>query len=146
MVEPTLLTISIVMGLLTLAFVAGTGRLAPWRRYASSRREPDSRLQRALRRPSTWMIGLLSLCVLVGAGLVVGTGIQQTLGESAILGGLAGVATVLLLVAVPAAYLLWGVYDLARKRGLGNAKAVGLSAWIAGVLFVGMIAITLVAG
>lgn len=144
MVEPTLLTISIVMGLLTLAFVAGTGRLAPWRRYASSRREPDSWLQRALRRPATWMIGLLSLCVVVGAGLVVGTGLQQTLSGS-LLGGLAGIATLVLLVAVPAAYLLWGVYDLARKRGLGNAKAVGLSAWIAGVLVVGMIAITLVA-
>jgi hypothetical protein len=144
MVEPTLLTISIVMGLLTLAFVAGTGRLAPWRRYASSRREPDSWLQRVLRRPATWMIGLLALCVVVGAGLVVGTGLQQTLSGS-LLSGLAGIATLVLLVAVPAAYLLWGVYDLARKRGLGNAKAVGLSAWIAGVLVVGMIAITLVA-
>lgn len=145
MAESTLWTISIVMGLLVLTVAVASDQLLDWRRYTPAGDERGSRLQRAMRSPTTWIVGLLSLCTGVAALVIVGSGLQGTFGGSDLLGGLAGIALSLLLLALLAGYLLWGFYDLARKRGLGNAKAVGLSAWIAAALLVGLIALTLVA-
>lgn len=143
MAGSTLWTISIVMGLLVVAVAVASGRLAEWRRYTPAGGEPDSALQRAIRSPTALVVGLISLCTIAAAVVVVGAGLQQAFSDSALLGGVTGLA-LLALLALPAGYLLWGAYDLARKRGLRGAKAVGLSAWIAGTLLVGLIAFTLV--
>lgn len=44
------------------------------------------------------------------------------------------------------AYFGWGVYHMARSRGLPRAHSVGLSAWLVGVLLVGVVATNLVLG
>jgi hypothetical protein len=142
MAGSTLWTISIVMGLLAVAVAVASGRLPEWRRYTPSG-EPESPLQRAIRSPTALVVGLLIVCTIGAAVVVVGAGLQEAFSGSDLLGGVTGLAF-LLLLALPAAYMLWGAYDLARKRGLHGAKAVGLSAWIAGVLLVGLIAFTLV--
>lgn len=144
MAESTLWTISIVMGLLVLTVAVASDRLVDWHRYTPTDSRSDSALRRAIRSPTTWIVGLLSLCTGVAALVIVGTGLQGAFGGGDLLGGLAGIALLLLLLALLGGYLLWGFYDLARKRGLGNAKAVGLSAWIAAALLVGLVALTLV--
>lgn len=45
-----------------------------------------------------------------------------------------------------AAYFAWGIYSLARSRGLPRAHSVGLSAWLFGVVLVTGIAIKLLLG
>lgn len=143
MAESTLWTISIVMGLLVVAVAVASGRLPNWRRYTPAGAEPDTRFQRAIRSPTAIGIGLLLLCTAGAAVIIIGTGLQAAFSDSELIGGVAGLA-LLLLLALPTGYLLWGCYDLARKRGLGGAKAVGLSAWVAGTLLVGLVALTLV--
>lgn len=44
------------------------------------------------------------------------------------------------------AYLLWGIYVLARSRGLPRAHSVGLSTWVIGVVLIGVIAVQLLVG
>lgn len=44
------------------------------------------------------------------------------------------------------AYLAWGVYYLGRSHGLGNAHAVGLSAWFMSMVAVLVIAVKLLLG
>lgn len=44
------------------------------------------------------------------------------------------------------AYFGWGVYHMARSRGLPRAHSVGLSAWLVGVLLVGVVATNLLIG
>lgn len=43
-------------------------------------------------------------------------------------------------------YFAWGVYALARARGLPYAHSVGLSAWLYGVVLVGAVAVKLLVG
>jgi hypothetical protein len=67
---------------------------------------------------------------------------------------LAGVAAVvgpmmLALAAAPAlvvGYFAWGIYSLARSRGFPRAHAVGVSAWLFGVVLVGVVAAKLLVG
>ncbi|WP_323675517.1 hypothetical protein [Halorubellus sp. PRR65] len=44
------------------------------------------------------------------------------------------------------AYLAWGVYYLGRSHGLGNAHAIGLSAWFMSMVAVLAIAVKLLVG
>jgi hypothetical protein len=142
MAESTLLTISIVMGLLLVAVGIASGRLRNWRGYTPA--DSESALQRSIRSPAMWLIGALVLCTIASVVIVVGAGVQGIVGDSGLLGGLVGIATLLVLFGLPTGYLLWGFHDLARKRGLGNAKAVGLSAWVGGMLLIVLIAFALV--
>jgi hypothetical protein len=43
-------------------------------------------------------------------------------------------------------YFAWGVYSLARLRGLPRAHAVGLSVWLFGVVLIGVVAVQLLVG
>lgn len=52
----------------------------------------------------------------------------------------------LALATLVVAYLAWGVYHLARLRGLPEAHAVGLSVWLFGIVLVGGIAMKLLFG
>ena len=77
------------------------------------------------------ILALVALLVVFGGGVLFGDG---TL-------GLVVVTPVLI-----AAYLTWGVYHIARVRGLPRAHSVGLSAWVFGVVLVGTVAVKLLLG
>lgn len=62
---------------------------------------------------------------------------------------LLGDGTIALVVVTPlliAAYLTWGVYNIARVHGLPQAHSIGLSAWVFGVVLVGVVAVKLLLG
>lgn len=140
------LLVTAVTGTLLLAVVVGVLRLGHWRRYTPSpaggqpvlgsteggatatESDAESRV--------VWAIIGLSLLTVVGLAAVV------VLPALVPFDGL-GVAIVLIpgLLVVP--YLGWGVYHLSRSRGLRNAQAVGMSLWVLGVGFVGVVAASL---
>jgi hypothetical protein len=70
---------------------------------------------------------VVALLVLVGTALVVD----------------ALTMTFLALALLVVGFFSWGVYNLARIRGLPTAHAVGLSAWLFGVVLVGVVALQL---
>ena len=52
-------------------------------------------------------------------------------------------------VALPAllgGYFAWGIYSLARARGIPRAHSIGVSAWLFGVVLVGVLAVKLLLG
>lgn len=52
-------------------------------------------------------------------------------------------------VALPAllgGYFAWGIYSLARARGIPRAHSIGVSAWLFGVVLVGVLAVKLLFG
>jgi hypothetical protein len=64
-------------------------------------------------------------------------------------GFMLGDGTIALLIVTPlliAAYLTWGVYNIARVRGLPLAHSIGLSAWVFAVVLVGVVAVKLLFG
>lgn len=59
--------------------------------------------------------------------------------------GVAGAEAVVFagLAALVFGFFAWGVYSLGRSRGLPRAHSVGLSAWLFGVVLIGVIAVKL---
>lgn len=78
------------------------------------------------------------------AGIGVGSAVA-TLGVVALLVVVADPLTIALLAgpALVVAFLTWGIYSLARSRGLPMAHSVGLSTWVVGVVLIGAIAVQL---
>lgn len=69
--------------------------------------------------------GLLLAFVVLGAG--VSAGVAADAGAIALfVGVMAGLLGM---------YLIWGVYHIARVRGMQHAQAVGVGAWFLGILF-----------
>jgi hypothetical protein len=54
--------------------------------------------------------------------------------------------TFVFLSALVAGYFAWGIYSLARARGLPKAHSVGVSAWLFGVVLIGVVAVKLLLG
>lgn len=89
--------------------------------------------------------GLASRVTLSNAAFAGSLALLAVFVGSALLGnptlGLLAVA-----LATIAAYFAWGVYNIARVRGLPVAHSVGLSAWLFAVLLVAAIAVQLLFG
>jgi hypothetical protein len=126
------LVVTVVMGIL----LAGTGiAIARMRRgesYVPVRRRSGA----ASGRPDGTGVGPVvvvfgAVVGLVAVGLAVADPLTVTL--------LAGPTLVV-------AYLMWGIYALARSRGLPKAHSVGLSTWMIGIVLIGLIAVQLLIG
>jgi len=127
----TFLLVTVVTGLL----LVGCGFVV-----ARLRRRDASALGRPARRVSA--VGATegsNAATLAVLGAVVVTAIAaRVAGPSAVVyGGLA---------ALVVGFFAWGVYSLGRSRGLPRAHSVGLSAWLFGVVLVGLVAAKLVVG
>lgn len=128
MASTALIVSTILMGGLLVALAVGSSRLVRGNGYEPqfSRVTPEDRSL-----SSSEVIGLTLTLVLVAV-----IGIALLLGD-----------TTLLLFLVPTlaivGYIAWGTYHMAHTRGLPTAHAIGLSAWIIGVLVFSVIGINL---
>lgn len=134
MASTALLVSTTVMGVLVVALALSTTRFDQ-RGYRPRLAE---RLERS-QRPESGLVSSNELALLLAALLL-----------AVIAAGIAFGDAGLILIAVPpaavAAYFGWGVYHMARARGLPTAHSVALSAWVLGVAFIGLIAVNLVVG
>lgn len=117
MASPALLVGTVLMGALLVALVVGTSRVVQGSGYEFHRVTGDDESP-----VSSEVIGFaltLVVVAVIGVGLILGD-------------------TTLVLFLIPALALLgfiaWGAYDMAQSRGLPTSAAVGLSAWVVGVL------------
>ena len=133
MTNEALLVSTVVMGLLLVGAALGTTRMRKRPRYAprfgSAGRDGLAEQGVAGRvRSNAVFIGLAALLAVFAAGVLLGDGT---------------VAAVVAALALFAGYFTWGVYHIARVRGLPRAHSVGLSAWVFGVVLVGGVAVKL---
>lgn len=79
---------------------------------------------------------ILLLVLLLGVGVAVGVAADASsiVIFSGVLAGMIGV------------YLLWGIYHIARVRGLKYSQAVGFGLWFLGLLLLGGIVMRLLLG
>lgn len=134
MASAGLLAITAVMGVLLVGAAYATSRLSQRGSYrpalaaAGIGAQTDS--DGGVVTSDEFALALAALLVvLVGAAVALGNG------------------TLVLYAVVPlliVAYFTWGVYHMARARGLPKAHSVGVSAWLFGVLVVGVVALNLV--
>lgn len=138
MANGALLVVAAVMGVLLVGAALGTTRL---RKRAAYRPKLEAAGVGLVRREESDGLGLGSNALAFGlaAVLVAVVAVAVLLGDPALV----------LFAVTPAlvvGYLAWGVYHMARSRGLPTAHAVGLSAWTFGVLVVGGVALNLLFG
>ncbi|MXR20474.1 hypothetical protein [Halobacterium bonnevillei] len=74
------------------------------------------------------LVAAVLVVVVAGAAIAMGAGAMV----------LAAVAPLVLL-----AYFAWGIYSMARARGLPRAHSIGLSAWLFGVVLAAVIGVKL---
>lgn len=97
------------------------------------------RLSAVAGNQTAWIVGFVVLVLVFGGGvyaLLSGT-VSVGAGATAMVGGA--------LAAVIGLYVLVGAFRMVRDRGRSTAEAVGVSAWMLGVLFVLAIAAKLLA-
>jgi hypothetical protein len=126
------LFVTVVMGVL----LAGTGVAIARMRRGEAYAPVWRRLDEASGRPDG--IGAGPALVALGV-LVVLVAVALAVADPLIVALLAGPMLVV-------AYLAWGIYVLARSRGLPQAHSVGLSTWVIGVVLIGAIAVQLLVG
>ncbi|MFB6101005.1 MAG: hypothetical protein ABEJ73_00380 [Haloplanus sp.] len=131
----TFLLVTVVTGLV----VVGAGLLvARLRRSEHPARRSSSRRALTLSgagttgvHPDTPAVGVVTLAVVVAAVAIV-TGPRAVVFAA--------------LPALLLAFFTWGIYSLARSRGLPRAHSVGLSAWLFGVVLIGVVVVKLLVG
>lgn len=87
--------------------------------------------------PGAGVAAILLVVLLLGVGLAVGAAADASgiVIFSGVLAGMVGI------------YLLWGIYHIARVRGLKYSQAVGFGLWFLGLLLlVGVVARLLLSG
>jgi amino acid transporter len=140
MVSSGILVSTVVMGVLLVGAAVAVARMRQWREYTPQLRATgsgvaalpgDTRDSGGVSGNAAAFVAAVLVAVVAGAAVVFDAGTVA----------LAGVA-----VALVAAYFSWGVYAMARARGLPFAHSVGLSAWLFGFLLVGGIALELLVG
>jgi small-conductance mechanosensitive channel len=136
MPNDALLVSTVAMGLLLVGAALGVARLQKRPDY-TPRFHPARRGElveggvASQIRSNAVLLGTAALLVALVAGFMLGDG------------------TIALLIVTPlliAAYLTWGVYNIARVRGLPLAHSIGLSAWVFAVVLVGVVAVKLLFG
>ncbi|WP_336036601.1 hypothetical protein [Halobacterium yunchengense] len=140
MVSGAFLASTVVMGVLLLGAAVAVARLRRWRQYRPQLRATGSGVA-ALPGETGESTGVSADAAAFVAAVLVAVG-----AGAAILADAGPVAVAGVAVGLVAAYFAWGVYAIARARGLPRAHAVGLSAWLFGVLLVGAIAVELLVG
>jgi len=124
------LPITVVMGLLAVGAAAGVAR---FRRSETTPRPSGGGAAAQPPGPATMPVRSDALAALAALALVFGAAaVADTL-----------TLVVLALAALIGVYFAWGIYSLARVRGLPRAHAIGLSAWLSGVVLIGGIAVRL---
>jgi len=129
MVEFNFLTSTAVMGVIlvvTVLVIAGRSRL---RTAPEGGQPPNRRLRTLANSPAGWSVGFLLLVGIALGGTVLY--ITNTVVPTIVSALLIGLLTLSVL-----GYLLWGVYDAARHRGLHAPAGIAAAAWMAGMLFV----------
>ncbi|WP_251341691.1 hypothetical protein [Haloplanus halophilus] len=129
------LVVSVVMGLLSVgaAVVVARSRRreTPARPSLPGRRAPALAAGSAGRRSDAAALGAVAaLAAFLGVAAVVD----------------AVLAVIVALSATVVGYFAWGMYSLARARGLPRAHAVGLSAWLFALVLIGVLAVKLLFG
>lgn len=131
---------TLLMGVFLVAVVVFIHRIDR-RAYTPQREAAGSRVSAVVTgirdSPTTWILVFLAVTFLAAAVAVIGAagGVSIVSVDSPVL-VFAGLLGILLIV-----YVLWGAYLTAKSHGIGNAGAVAISAWVAGLLF----AVTIVA-
>jgi hypothetical protein len=121
-------------GFLTITVVTGLLVLAVALLVARSRRTGGYVFERDRPTPDRSTLALVAVVV-----------VAALLGAVALL--VDPVAVVYLaLAALVVGFGAWGVYSLARFRGLPPAHSVGLSAWLFGVVLIGVVTVKLLLG
>ncbi|AXG05722.1 hypothetical protein DU500_04305 [Haloplanus rubicundus] len=132
MVAQDFLLVSVVTGLLVVVAAVGVARLR--RREAiprpSGRGVPALDAEVAGTDDRTDAVGLAIVVVLLLA-----------LGAATVVDPLTLLFLLFALVVV--GFFSWGIYALARVRGLATAHAVGLSVWLFGAVLIGVVAVRL---
>lgn len=126
------LLVSVVTGLLVVGAAVGVARLR--RRTATPR--PSGRGVPAL---DAEVAGTDRRTDALGLALVVV--LLLSLGVATVFDPLTMLLLLFALVVV--GYFSWGIYALARVRGLDRAHAVGLSVWLFGAVLIGAVAVRL---
>jgi hypothetical protein len=131
MVELALLTSTVVMGLLlvlTAFAVSAFGSRRDSRAklpVAGGRRPADAAGGDGVHPGIKLGVPVVAVGAVVAGAVVVADGVASF---------------IVLIAALLLAYLSWGVYYMARVRGLPRAHSVGLSAWVFGVMLVAVVA------
>ncbi|MDR5671780.1 putative membrane protein [Halalkaliarchaeum sp. AArc-CO] len=148
MVTAQLLSAVLMAGVLLVVFLAATRRSRKAGGSSDDRgpggwRRLQSRMKTAAEDPAVLAVGFLLLAVGMGLGVVaaVGDGFLEGVPVD-LLAVVLGATLALVLVA----YLFWGTYAASRRRGLGNAQAVGVGVGTLGLLFLAVIAAQLLFG
>lgn len=138
MAELSYLISTVLMGLFLVA-VVGFVRFSERREYAHETPASPGLAARLRGSVGTWIVGFLLLAAVAGGGAVlfVRTDIAAGTAQAA------GAAFAAVIAVSLVAYLGWGGYYVARGRGLGNAQAAAVGAWLLGLLFVAAIAVRL---
>lgn len=124
---------TLLMGVFLVAVLVFIHRIDR-RAYAPPREVSGSRLAGLVTgiRDSqvTWILVFLAVTFLAGAVAVIGAGgaAMVSIGSPVLV--FAALLGIMLVV-----YVLWGAYLMAKSHGIGNAGAVAVSAWLAGLLF-----------
>jgi uncharacterized membrane protein YphA (DoxX/SURF4 family) len=137
MASGDLLVGTAVMGLLLVGAGVAVARLRRREQYTpklrSYRRElaalpGETADARSVPTDTLALAAAVLILVVAGAAIAMGAGTMV----------LAAVAPLVLL-----AYFAWGIYSIARARGLPRAHSVGLSAWLFGVVLAAVIGVKL---
>lgn len=93
---------------------------------------------RAVRTPATWYVVFVVLTLGgVGGAIALVTAPPETV-------GVIGLGMGLVFAAALCAFLVWGIYQSGRYRGLGSAQAAAVGAWALGALMIAVITVKLV--
>ena len=138
MAELGYLVSALVTGAFLVAVWTLLGRMENWRSYDPSAGESQRGAPDWLNSPAAWTAGFFLLALVVGGGAVL---LVSDAGLAASVGSWTALAA--MFAALLVGFVLWGTYSSARHHGYHSARAVLLSAWVFGSLFVGAIAVKL---
>lgn len=140
MVETSLMASTVLMGLLLVVTAAVIASGRNWRAYTPERRVETPTAGRLVESESVWVAVFFVLVFVAGTAAVLFVG---GVGASESLQRLAGIGALAVLGVALAGYLLWGVYSASRHRGFHRAAAVGMVAFVVGLLFLLLVVLTL---
>jgi hypothetical protein len=141
MVTITLLSSSVVMGLLLTIVVWGVVRTRRREPYAPGRKggaDADfdallARIERLADSQIAWTVGFVALVVVVGAAVIAVLG-GWAIPPSAV--AAAGVGLAVVFGSLLGWFLFLAVYRAARTKGLHGPMATAVGLWVFGLLFV----------
>lgn len=138
MAELGYLASALVTGAFLVAVWTLVARMENWRSYDPRAGESTHGTSDRLNSTAAWTAGFFVLVLVMGGSavlLVSDAALAASVGSWTTLAAMFGVLLV--------GFVLWGTYSSARHHGYHSARAVLLSAWVFGALFVGAITVKL---